>query len=529
MRSSILIPLLASAALVVAPLTVVADSAAAASSPDYGVIWTVDSAANALSEYAPGVSGTATPIATISGPDTGLDDPTGVALGSSGTVYVSNAGNDSITKYAADADGDAAPAATISGSSTSMDEPQGITISGGYVWVVDPPANLVEAFNLGSDGNVLPALTISGSKTDLDHPVALAVDLDLGEIVVANTPSSGSATITAYMRGKFGNVAADVDATGTSKHPITAPTALHMDGEGGFWVTDGATNSISDEFALPGLGGGLLPGHTIMGADTGLNAPSGIAIDALGEPVVTNAGNQSIQVFAADAKADAAPVRTVTGVGSASGAPNAAAIFGAAPSAPTNLAVTVHKDVAHLTWDPPAQTGGGVIAYEVIYGAVSRESFDGGILEGIDFSGFGETTKTSFDTKKLKPGHTYRFLVAAVNAFGGAAKGISATLVAPPSAPRHVSASSGRHSISVHWTEPAKDGGQRITGYRIEYTTCSFAAKGCSFKTRPVGAHRDFVRIRGLTPDTRYHVRVAAKNKTKLGSPSRVVTATPLA
>jgi Fibronectin type III domain len=534
MRFSILVPAAVSASLIAAPLAIGSTPAAASALPEYGVTWTVDSAANSLSEYAPNASGAATAIAVVTGVDTGLNDPTGVALGPGGAVYVSNAGNDSITEYSRDASNDAIPVATISGANTGLDKPQGISVADGQVWVADPPSNVVEAFSTGSSGNELPAQTIAGPKTQLDHPSAVSDSVDDGGIVVANTPPGGPATITGYFKGKPGNISPDVVATGTTKHPIKAPSALYSGADGTTWIVDSKTNTVSENFLFPGIGSGLFTLRRIAGAATGLNAPSGVAVDARDDVIVTNAGDQSVRVFGANAKGDVAPIRTITGVGAASGAPNGDAVFGTAPGAPTNVQVRLSKTAAHLTWKAPAQTGGGLMGYVVLVESVEKTDggftvSSGGSIPG-EPTGIGETTKTHYTQKHLKRGRTYLFQVLAINAFGeGEARPVLKTLVAPPSRPRHVSATSGHHSIAVHWSKPANDGGQSITSYNVEYAKCSFAAKGCSFTSRSVAGSHTFATIHGLKPGTTYHVRVVANNKTKLGVPSRVVEATPLA
>jgi hypothetical protein len=83
--------------------------------------------------YAAGSTGQVLPVATISGVNTGLTEPVGIALDSAGNIYVSNlfggpSLNGSITEYAAGSNGDAAPIAIITSTTFAISEPQGIAL-----------------------------------------------------------------------------------------------------------------------------------------------------------------------------------------------------------------------------------------------------------------------------------------------------------------------------------------------------------------------------------------------------------------
>ena len=83
--------------------------------------------------YAAGASGTPTPIATIKGGKTELSLPSGITLDASNNIYVANSGGGPssrgiVTVYTAGANGDVAPVNTISGSNTGLAEPRGIAI-----------------------------------------------------------------------------------------------------------------------------------------------------------------------------------------------------------------------------------------------------------------------------------------------------------------------------------------------------------------------------------------------------------------
>jgi hypothetical protein len=520
--------------------------AAAATPTVYGGIWTVDTGANSVSEYAPSAHGAATATTVISGLATGLDGPTAVAVGTEGVVYVVNTDGDSITEYAKGATGNATPIRTIGGARTGLDGPSGISLVQGQIWVTDPASNLVEAFTATASGNVLPAETISGKKTKLDHPTAIAADFLF--ISVLNTPTVGRPSITVYLPfPTYGNIAPFGAMKGTSK-TLLSPTAIATSPEGLTYVNDTADNSISR--VVPFLSAftdrvPTLPG--IKGAKTGLNDPVGLGVDATGHLLVTNAGDHSVRVFDSHAKGNTAPVRTITAVGSDDGSPAAVAVFGARPGAPTDLHATVHGNSATLSWKPPAVTGGGILGYEVI-------RTGGGVNELVDTESDAETTKTTMTVHDLPAGRSSLFRVVAVNAFGvSRGSNLAHVFVKPaPSAPRQVSVVATSHRLTVDWKRPKSHGGSHITHYLVAYSTgpcgdgfssgatsVSSSSGGsvgtvplitspratprCSVFFHRVGAKRHQVTLKHLVPGKRYTVVVAARNNSGYGKVSKSV------
>jgi Fibronectin type III domain len=523
--------------------------------PPFGTTWTVDPGTNALKAYAPGASGTATPIATIAGAATGLASPRAVAVGSAGNVFVANSGNNSITEYRPGATNNAAPIATIKGSQTGLTAPDSITLVDGMIWTTDPATNVVEAFSAGSSGNELPAETIAGHKTLLNHPVGVAVanlggsgsDGEVlaavpgfGGVYVINAPTAGKGSVTIYSSGKLGDVSPDTVITSTKKHPLVSPSAIVSPGLGTLLVADEASNALSEMLVFPGISSVPVL-RTISGVNTGLDKPDGLTINALEQIVVANAGNHSLKTFALNARDDATPIRTVTGIGGDAASPSAAAVFGAKPGAPTGLHVVVNRKAltATLSWQPPAVTGGGIAGYQVtMFGADDLGSGSGassGIVNVIvsegalgSLGGSGGLTRKTTVTRHLKLGQSYFFAVQAVNGFGqsGIIHPVIRTLAIAASPPQHVSATAGAHSIVVRWHAPKHDGGDPVTSYRVEYAACVPGAKGCSFHSIAAPRNRAFTTIRGLAGGTTYHVRVLAKTKHGPGKPSGAVTAT---
>jgi hypothetical protein len=82
-----------------------------------------------VTEYAKGATGNVAPVATITGPHTGLARPESLALDAAGNLFVANSAGSSVTEYAKGANGDAAPIATIKGPKTKLGSPHGVTIA----------------------------------------------------------------------------------------------------------------------------------------------------------------------------------------------------------------------------------------------------------------------------------------------------------------------------------------------------------------------------------------------------------------
>lgn len=132
-----------------------------------------------ITVYAAGSTGDAAPIQTIGGSNTGLVGPGAVAVDNSKSIYVTDSNypnSPSVTVYAAGANGNASPTRTISGSNTTLSLPIGIALdSKRRIYVANYGDNNVEVFAAGANGNASPAQVLDGTSGQINNPEAIAV------------------------------------------------------------------------------------------------------------------------------------------------------------------------------------------------------------------------------------------------------------------------------------------------------------------------------------------------------------------
>ena len=335
----------------------------------------LSSGSTSITVYAAGASGNATPSATITGNNTGLSGPHGIALDAAGRLYVANGGSDTITVYAAGATGNAAPIATIAGANTGLSGPIGLAFDPAGRLYVTNDAGSVTVYAAGASGNVAPIATIGGSSstdnTGLNYPVGIARD-GAGRLYVTNP---GPNTVTVFAAGASGNATpATTISTISPANQTGYPTGIALDPAGNVYVTNNqyrATgNGIYPSVTVyaPGAGGTAPPTRTITGAHTGMNGPVGIARDAAGNLYVANAGNSccglgnSITVYGAGARGDAAPTATIVGGNTGLDAPSGVALDAAGHLYVANAdgnSITVYGSRATGNATPSATITGG--------------------------------------------------------------------------------------------------------------------------------------------------------------------------
>ncbi len=265
------------------------------------------------------------PIATISGIDTGLSGPIGIALDSGGKIYVANNGGVYVYAALGSSTGtlNEAPIATIGGSNTGMVEPADVAVdSSGKIYVTDNYASSVFIYSAGSDGDVAPIASISGTNTALNGPIGIALDsggeiyvTDIASVYVYAAPGSNTGTLDE----------APIATIGGSNTGLSTPYGVAIDSGGKICVVDFSGPSV---LVYPTLGSstGVLneAPSTAIGTNitTGLIVrPGGIAVDSSGKIYVADPYAGSLFVYAAGSNGNAAPIATISGSNTGLSAP----------------------------------------------------------------------------------------------------------------------------------------------------------------------------------------------------------------
>ena len=272
--------------------------------------------------YAAGATGAAKPIQYIHGPRTGLSDPAGIAVDSSGNMYVANVASSSVTEYAAGANGNARPIRTIGGSNTGLLLPTGVALNpvNGDIYVAEgstAPSNLgfVIVYGADANGNVAPIGAIGGANTGLANPWGVVLDAS-GNVFVANLGggSAHSSSVTVYAAGSVGNVAPLRTICG-ARTKLDGPYQLVLDSSSNIHVANGPYNG--DINSLPvyaaGANGNVAPIQTIMGKRTKLDSPEGIALDGNGNTYAANTQSDTVTIYPASATGNVKPIAMIKG------------------------------------------------------------------------------------------------------------------------------------------------------------------------------------------------------------------------
>jgi sugar lactone lactonase YvrE len=192
----------------------------------------------------------------------------------SGAMFITDFTNNSISGFTQSANCNCAPSVLIQGGKTGMSGPAGIAIdSSGNFYVTNENVNTVTKYPGAANGNVSPSFAIGG----LNNPIGIHVD-STGKVYVANSASGGvgASSIQVFAAG---SASASQTITGVATG-LSTPGFVTLDSSGNIWVTNQTGNSI-EEFANS-ASGNVSPLATISGSNTGLSAPQGIAFDSSG-------------------------------------------------------------------------------------------------------------------------------------------------------------------------------------------------------------------------------------------------------
>jgi hypothetical protein len=257
--------------------------------------------------FAPGAAGDVAPSRLISGERTELQDPVGLALDRRDRLYVANSA--SVTMYLPSATGDVAPARRFTDRRTHyrMGPPAVVLLdshdslfvrSGGVldsrrdVTVFAPTDSTVPSRSFYRNAPALFAFD--------RHDTLFAL---VGDTVKVLPPG-------------YAGVRPPVRAISGPHTGIRSVTAMVLDRDGQLYLT--MRDSAIVRVYGAGASGDARPVRTIAGPHTLLTKPRGVAVDKDGRLYVTNGqrssgGGGAIRVYAAGARGEDQPVRTLAG------------------------------------------------------------------------------------------------------------------------------------------------------------------------------------------------------------------------
>ena len=166
------------------------------------------------------------------------------------------------------------------------------------------------------------------------------------------------------------------------------------------------------------------------------------------------------------------------------------------PGQPQAVTLTPGPREIVVTWEPPANSGGGPITGYLITWVSSTGA-----------SGTIPTTETTRTLRNLANGATYTVSVAASNA-GGSSRAVTATAtpLGTPGPPTDVSLQRGDGFLRVSWSPPPGDGGIPVESYAVHWT----GPDGVTNFASTQGTQHT---IGGLTNGATYSVTVTAINR----------------
>ena len=210
--------------------------------------------------------------------------------------------------------------------------------------------------------------------------------------------------------------------------------------------------------------------------------------------------------------------RNSIGLGTTSDTASVTARAAKVPSAPRDLAATVHGITVDLSWARPRFDGNDPTVTYLLETSTDEETWE--TLEA-------STTALSYAHTGLELATTYHYRVSARNSLGlGAPSLTMATTweaLYAPSAPQNVTGIADGTTINLSWEAPDSDGGAAISGYRVEASTDGETwTDAASSATGTTYAHT------GRTLETTYQYRVSARNSEGLSTPSDTTWVTAL-
>jgi hypothetical protein len=512
--------------------------------------------------------GTANPPTPGPATSSPLNNPSGVAVDSSGNVYIADPANNVIEKVT--------PAGTLSifagtgsggwptagrATNSKLNYPSGVAVdSSDNVYIADSANNLIEkvtpagtlSIYAGTGSGAAPTVG-PATNSALNYPVGVAIDssgnlyiLDVSNNLVEKVTPAGTLSIFAGS----GHQGTPVSGGATSSS-FNNPHGIAVDSTGNVYIADSYNNAV--EKVTPagtlsifaGTGSGAAP--TVGPAtSSALTFPSDVAVDSTGNVYIVDAGSKVV------VRVDSLGILSiVAGIG-ASGTPVVGPALASPFDFPQGIAVdslgnfyisnnqstpvvmkvtTQHSPVAPLrpapptgtvgdnsltvSWTAPVTGGSAITSYKVQ-------------LNGVDYDFPATTTSWTFTSDPynggIANGTSYVVALKATNAIGASPYSVTSELLWPgylPLAPGSVSAAPTQNGhLLVSWSaskQSSGNGGWRVSSYSVAVTRTDYPPTLVKTITTTSGASRQ-ADVGGLSIGSSYEVTVTPISMNGVGA-----------
>lgn len=261
---------------------------------------------------------------------------------------------------------------------------------------------------------------------------------------------------------------------------------------------DGYTVQITNYDSSFSWAGIAASGATVAISSTGLVTVSGLARGTSSTATITT---------------------TKAGIADGSAAVTATSLAATVPDAPTSTSAIAGDGQATVSWIAPGSDGGSAITGYTVTAIDSSVPGNGG--QTVSTSGARSATVTG-----LTNGDSYAFAVTATNSVGiSPASAVSAAVIpmSPPGAPENLATTATDNTISVSFTAPS-GASSTITGYQV---STNDGATWITLTTTGSSPNLSGT-LTGLTPGTRYQLRVRAISSVGDGTPTAALSVTTL-
>ena len=320
-------------------------------------LYVANRAGASVTVYPPTAVGNSAPSRTIAGSNTGFNTPETVFADTvNNELYVADFQGKSIRVFALNANGNVSPTRTlIDGPNSGIGQVRDMVVDTVHnELIVETGNNSIRVFSRIASGDAVPVRTLSGANTLFNNPVSIAFDSVADELFIDSYDVAGPNLpgILVFNRTDSGNVAPKRFIAGANAQFGTFTNYVTVDRANGELLAQGDNALGIVVFNLTDSGN-VAPKRNLTGGATGFTSVGGLIVDDANNRLIADnqnggVGSDSVFAFARTANGNTAPLLAVSGPATGLSAP-----FGLALDAlggPTGVGA-VGSSVPALTWE----------------------------------------------------------------------------------------------------------------------------------------------------------------------------------